>query len=194
MSIDLNVYLDGVPSDWIQQVTRRLVELGLECEVHPDYQSEYETHDGYLPVRIKLLNSGPTEARGKSYLTGFECAFSEFEYAEELKEVRNPPKPNFVQKLLFKQVQAPGREYIKDEPTDDLLQSYSKVFAINYHHESQILIANAFAAALTELVSGLFNDPQGDVYLPAKIAIEAIPTYMEELPVNEMVPFEGWDE
>ncbi|MCW5822330.1 MAG: hypothetical protein KIT34_05970 [Cyanobacteria bacterium TGS_CYA1] len=194
MSIDINVYLSGLPKDWIARVTKRLLEFGLECEVHPDYKSDYETHMGHLPIKMKLVNVGPAEAREKEFLTGFECAFSDFDYAEELKEVRYPAKPNFVQKLLFKQAQAPGREFIKDEITDDLLQSYSKIFAINYHHANEELISHAFAAVLTELVSGLFNDPQADQYLPAKAAIDAIPGLIDELPVDEMVPFEGWEE
>lgn len=194
LSIDLNVYLSGLPKSWNEQVTTRLLEFGLDCEVHPDYISDFESHDGFLPIRLKLLNVGPIEARSKNYLTGFECTFSDFDYAEDLKAVRNPQKPNFVQKLLFKQAQAPGREYIKDEITDDLLQSYSKRFEVNYHHESNALIAHAFSAVLTELVSGLFNDPQGDVYLPAKVAINDIPAYIKELPVNEMIPFDGWEE
>ena len=74
---------------------------------------------------------------------------SDFDYAEELKQVRYPPKPNFVQKLLFKQAQAAGREFIKDEI---------------------------------------------DEYRPAKVAIDAIPDLIDELPVDEMIPFAGWEE
>lgn len=173
MSIDLNVYLSALPKDWIELVTKRLLEFGLECEVHPEYEAVYETHSGFLPIKMKLVDVGPLEARGKYFFTGFECVFSEFDYSEEL---------------------TPGRELIKDEITDDLLRSYSKVFAVNYYSASEDLIAYAFCAVLTELVSGLFNDPQADSYMPAKTALDAIANLIDELPVDEMVPFEGWIE
>lgn len=194
MSIDLNLYLNDVPGNWIEQVTKRLAEFGLVCEVHPEFESIYESHTGFLPIKMKLVNVGLAAARDKDYLTGFECAFVDFNYDEELRFIREPVKPALFEKVLLNKVQAAPQQYLKDEIIDKLLMGYSKRFEINWYQSNEELIANAFAVVLAELTSGLLNDPQADTYYPAKEAIDSIYEYINQLPVDEMVPFEGWIE
>ncbi|CAN5255605.1 hypothetical protein BH11CYA1_BH11CYA1_01470 [soil metagenome] len=179
MSTDLYVYFPELQADLLPRITARLAEFGMDCTIEPDFRLEDETHNGFLPIKVKMLSVGPAAWRGKEYLTGFECVLSDFSYVDEIKKIQNPPKPNFVQKLLFKTSQPIARKFIADQDTDDILKRCNKVFTINYHHSGE-MISNAFAAVLAELTSGLVYDPQDDEYLLPQSALAEISALIED--------------
>jgi hypothetical protein len=192
MSIDLNVYMPDVKAGLLSKLIARLADLGLDCEICPGFTLDKNSNDGFLPIRMRFVNAGPLSCRGKDYLTGFECSLSDFSYADELKKVQNPQKPNFLQKLLFQQSQPQSRNYISDPDTDDFLKKCKKVFQINYHHENEMLISFAFAGILAELADGIIHDPQVDDYIFPQSALADISALIDEPPTEEWDEFDGW--
>jgi hypothetical protein len=194
MSIDINVYLPEVKPGLGAKITARMAEFGIECETCPGFMVEDETRTGFLPIRFKLISAGPQQYRGKNYLTGFECGLSDFDYGEELEAVQNPPKPNFVQRLLFGQTEEMARQYLANQEMDNLLKNCKKVFEISYHDENQLMLSNLFAVILAEQTNGIYCDPQSGEYMMPQDALADIPTLIAESPKVEWDEFSSWED
>ncbi len=53
MSYDLNLYIPVATNDIIDPWMQELKNLGMECEVHPEFR--FEDHSGFLPFNVKVL-------------------------------------------------------------------------------------------------------------------------------------------
>jgi hypothetical protein len=193
MSTDLSVFIPTLKDGLLHQISTRLTEFGVQCEFDPGFEIEDEAHNGFVSIRLKMLSVGDVAHRKESYLTGFECALSNFNYADELRKVQNPPKPNFLQKLLFKEGQSPPRQHLADPDVDKVLANCKKAFDISYDSINAEMISNAFAAVLAELTTGVVYDPQDDKYLLPQAALALIPALIEDLPTDGWEQFEGWE-
>ncbi len=175
MSMDINVYLPTpLDSDHIPLITRRLAELGLQCE----FTSDFSFRDtGFVPLKISLT-IGPNEYRNQPFDTGFEMELSEFDYAKELNEVKNPPRQGWLNKLFVGNQQQAPRDFIASKEMDNSLKHCRHDLSINYRDD--ILTPFAFAAVIAELTNGIVWDSEEGEYLNAKDALKQISELAED--------------
>lgn len=175
MSMDINVYLPTpLDSDHIPLITRRLAELGLRCE----FESDFSFRDtGFVPLKISLT-IGPNEYRNQPFDTGFEMELSEFDYAKELNEVKNPPRQGWLNKLFVGNQQEAPRDFIASKEMDNLLKQCRQDLSIRYRDD--VLTPFAFAAVVAELTNGILWEGESGEYQNAKDALEQISELAED--------------
>lgn len=192
MSIDLYVYMPAFDASVVPRVLGRLLELGMDCEPHPDW--DFEKGNGYCPFRLKCLGEvGPESSRNKDIVSGFECCVIDFDYYKELDRLKNPPKLNFFQKYILQAPQlkpTPG-EFLADREIDNVLKGCKKAFEITFRDDN--ILIWYFSTVLAEVTNGIVYDPQGEVYQEAKSLLPTLADIRDE-PIEEWQVFTGWDE
>jgi hypothetical protein len=175
MAMYINVYLPKpLDSSHIPSITRRLAELGLQYEFTSDFSFR---GTGFVPIKIRLT-IGPSEYRNQTFDTGFEMELSEFDYAKELNEVKNPPRQGWLNKLFVGNQQEPPRDFITNKEMDNLLKQCQQDLSIRYRDD--VLTPFAFAAVVAELTNGIVWDGESGEYLNAKDALEQISELTED--------------
>jgi len=175
MAMYINVYLPTtLDSTHIPAITRRLAELGLQYEFTSDFSFR---GTGFVPIKIRLT-IGPNEYRNQPFDTGFEMELSEFDYAKELNEVKNPPRQGWLNKLFVGNQQEAPRDFIANKEMDNLLKQCQQDLSIRYRDD--VLTPFAFAAVVAELTNGIVWDGESGEYLNAKDALEQISELAED--------------
>jgi hypothetical protein len=76
MALEIETYFSNIDDNIIEPWLSRLLDLGMRCELHPDFS--FKTQSGYLPIKLRNLRPTREEFKGKDFLSGFEFYLDEF--------------------------------------------------------------------------------------------------------------------
>ena len=207
VSYDLNVFTKDFTNQTFPSIKAKLLEMGLDCDFHPDAIKGNKLPSGFLPMRMKVLQSGTKqydEFQG-DILTGFEMRTTSFNYEEEKAQEATTPRPverqNFFQKL-FSSPKPAGENDLGhlSGAIEARLATFDQNVSITcgQKHASEVRMALYFAVALADLTSGVVCDNyKGHYYLAADAAkhlAEMVGDYERSLhpPAWKMQSFIGW--
>lgn len=194
MGFDLNVHFNSdsnTHSDLLEKIKDRFKEFSMDIAFHPKFTLD-ENHDtGFCPIKL-CVNKGEShhyDNVGKPVITGFELYFDDYNYTEELNEIRSDnsefKEPSFFSKLFgFDNKTKPQTQqlYIENDLIDEKLSRCSKVLTLNFQSwdKSELRVSLYFSAILAELVDGVIFDPQNGRYLIGEMAIDTFPHEVKE--------------
>lgn len=201
VSYDLNVFTKGFRTNTFAAIKSKLLEMGLDCDFHPDAIKGPGLPSGFLPVRMKVLQPGTRQYDefAGDILTGFEMRTAPFDFAGEQMEgakLRAPAKANFFQRLFA----GPRKIEQPSSTIAELLKSVDQNVSIScgQKHASELRIALYFAVALADVTSGVICDNYKGRYYDARDAAshlaELVNEYERSLhpPAWKMQSFVGW--
>ena len=189
MGMDLNIFANKISSDLLPKMKNRFKELSMEIELHPDFKFDEHNDSGFCPIKLNVEkgHSNHYDKFGKPVMTGFELYFDNYDYIEELNEIK---KDNIQRKrtsILTRFLSPKNRDriqkhYIANKSIDEKLSMCNKVLTLNWQsaNKSELRISLFFGAILAELVDGIIYDPQNDRYLTGEMAIKEFPEEVKE--------------
>ena len=195
MSLDLNVFVEKIDDSIIPNWIGRMNEMGMECEIHPDFS--FDNHTGFLPFKIRLTMTDHEFLMNKDFVVGFEFYRDPFEYEEELKSLQ--PKKSLLDKLLNK---SSTPVYFASPEIDEKLSKCSEVLTFNWGSADsfELRMASLSSAIISELVNGVCCYPADDIWYDNKNIVEEaykeILEYEASLKPSDWIThdFEGWNE
>lgn len=192
MSLEMCTYAAAVDDDLIPRWVGRMNELGMHCEIHP----EFSFHDtGFLPFKVTLERSKHDQLVGTPYLTGFEFDMSDFNLEEEIAALT--PKAGLMDKLLGRKEPV---HYFANPEIDARLAACTKLLSFVYGTADslQFRMAVVSSAVLAELTGGVCCYPADDDWYPTvglvERAVKEANEYEESLHPRDLQvqKFEGW--
>ncbi len=187
--MDLNIFTNKISSDLLSEMKSRFKDFAMEIEFHPDFKLDEHNDTGFCPIKLNLEkgHSSHYDKFGESIMTGFELYFDNYDYIEELNEIKNDssqsPKTSIFAKLLgLRNKDNIQDHYVANKNIDEKLSVCNKVLTLNWQsaNKSELRISLFFGAILAELVDGIIYDPQNDRYLTGEMAIEEFPAEIKE--------------
>ena len=189
MGMDLNIFINTISSDLLQEMKNRFKDFAMEIEFHPDFKFDENQDTGFCPIKLKIEegHSSHYDKFGAPVMTGFELYFDNYDYIEELNEIKNDgsqsSKTSIFEKLLgLRNKDIIQNQYVANKNIDKKLSLCNKVLTLNWQaaNKSELRISLFFGAVLAELVNGIIYDPQNDRYLTGEMAIEEFPEEIKE--------------
>ena len=178
MSFELYAFVDKFPVEIITNWKQKLIDVGLVCEFHPDFQSIDTWSGGILPIKVKFSEKYADRYGLKEFLAEIELYveddLSEYEWILQEGSLPEPVKHRLAQskKMAFFSTST-GRNMV-----DLHLQCFA-------------------AAALVFLCDGVLYNPQSegarvgnDVFEGAQHEIEAYEPSKSDLQFRY---FQSWD-
>ncbi len=153
---------EGLTTKWVE----RFLELGMELEFHPQFS--FETINGYLPVRLKILHP-KIEALIGNFKTGMELYLDGFDI-DDLK----PQKSSF-----FKKKEKVSEAVISPE-IDEVLKTCTTCITFNFEEGLPVRLACLSAAVISEITGGVYRNPLSNKWRLGKEAVPPLVTAVEE--------------
>jgi hypothetical protein len=198
MSIDLSVFVPSVSKELIPKLLNRLSELGMDCELHPEFAFDQENDGGFLPIRMTVKASKQPHYPASDILTGFELDIADFDYSKELADrqasmEQSTPAPGMIARLFGHKNPQPAPTAVLHSPEiDALLKNCHKQIELHFHSDptSEFRCAAYFAGVLAEITGGIYFDPQSDSYYKPGDAVKQVIVEVDEF--ESSVPSEDW--
>lgn len=99
MSISYSVFLSTIDDSAISEWLYELNQLGMDCEIHPDFS--FNECDGFLPFKINIKENSHELLLNREYLTGCELYIDTFDIEQE----KSFKRQGFIEKLWSKPAQ-----------------------------------------------------------------------------------------
>ena len=166
MSLEMLTFVPAVDDARVPAWLKRLGELGMDCEIHPDFSFASQT--GFLPFKLRLHDSGHPELNDVDFLSGFEFCMTDFSLEDEL---RARAKESVQARGLFRRRQA---EPFASPEIDEQLRSCRKrlEFVWGVGDLFELRMATVSSAVLAEITGGLSCYPADGLWYERTTAAE----------------------
>jgi hypothetical protein len=208
IGMDINIYTKGYSEDLIPKIKKRFEDFHMDIEFHPEFKFDEQSDTGFLPIKLKVYSGHSTQYDNINHeiMTGFELLFSNYNFAEEIKNIQQQQaateSKSFLSFFWGGRKTAPQQSisFIADNELDKLLKLCKKDVMLSWKswNKSELRISLFFAAILAELTDGVIYDPQNERYLSGQQALQIFPKEIEEyelsLTIDEFTvdKFERW--
>ena len=200
MSMDIDVFVDDIRNASKTDCESYMQQFGIMAQIHPE--SNFETDSGFLPMKVEFPSVG--FLKGKTFLSGFECASSAYDYECEIRVIKEAlsKKSGGLFGFFKKKADVTADEpeiYIKSRDTDALLKQcrHTVTLYLGSGDSFEPILALAFALYLVENCNGVmcysFSDECFDSSNKREVS-DQIGEFFDELTPENLVchPFEKW--
>jgi hypothetical protein len=180
---------DCLTAEWL----KRMAELGMECEIHPEFS--FETQTGFLPFKLRLNRSRRNFLHNKDFLTGFEFYRDSFDHR---KTIVKKATEGGLRPKLFKWRTPP--QYLVNAAIDTILRKCRFVLTFRWGSADtfELRLVSVSSLVLAEITGGISYYPADDIWYDSQTAVLDGLTEVEKYeaslsePDFKVHPFEGW--
>jgi hypothetical protein len=194
VSLEVEMYLPKADDTLIKTWLDRLLQLGMQCELHPDFSFLSQT--GYLPIKLRNLKPTRAEFENQDFSSGFEFYLEKFEIAS--MPFQQSAAPKGLGRLFGKKPST--SEYRVSQQVDEILRTcrLHLTFRFSPADVFELRLADLSSIILAELTDGIRYLPSEGEWMKnqdfANTALSSIEEFERSLEDGgyKSHPFESW--